>query len=78
MFGTALLKMCVGIFSHSSPSCLCGLVLVFLLLFVGFFWERASSWDGARDFSFTAFSAVCATLSSLNYMAVSFLGSSSK
>lgn len=37
MFGVALLEMCVGIFSHSSHSCLCGLLLCFFLLFVGFF-----------------------------------------
>lgn len=32
MFGMALLKMCVAIFSHPSHSCLCGFIL-----FVGFF-----------------------------------------
>lgn len=66
MFGVASLEMCVDIFSHSSHSCLCGLLLCFFVV-CGFFWAPARSWDQARDFSFTAFSAVCATLQSLNY-----------
>lgn len=36
MFGMALLKICVGVFSHSSHSCLCG--GFFVVVVCGFFW----------------------------------------